>query len=165
MQGGRTPAVLPALAAALLSLAAGAACYPLLRGTGGGTLPAAVPAGQLPAALHALGFALLLLLVLRPWPRWQAPAVAAWAVLLCLAELAQLAAPAGPPPAGTAAAWAAAPGQLLAAHLGGTFDPLDLVASVLGAAAALCIHPPSAVPAAAYAGTGQSPASSGGSRP
>ena len=126
-----------ACAVAIGALLLGAAAYPLLRH---GAQPA-LWSGQLPALLHAFGFGVLLLVVLRPWPRCQGPVLVAWLVLLLGAECLQLG-PSAPQPADAVAArtvevWGLAdPQLLLRAHSGGTFDPLDLLATALGVLAA-----------------------------
>ncbi len=145
---------LRALATAAVALAIGAACYPLLRPA----LGLNAVTGALPAALHAFAFAVAFAVTLRPWPAARNATLIAWAGVLagfeCLqlagagapvaAALAAVAPQAADAAAGTAVdAAAGAVGRLLAAHLAGTFDPLDVLASLAGcAAAAALVQPP-----------------------
>jgi hypothetical protein len=99
-----------------------------------------VPVGQLPALLHAFAFGVLALMLLAPWPRAWLPATWAWAAALVLAECLQAS------PAGSAVAEFPG-GALWRAHVSGTFDPLDVAASVGGALAALLWFSPAARPA------------------
>jgi hypothetical protein len=134
------PGEIGTAAVAVLALLLGAACYPLLRGAA----PWLPGAGQLPALLHAFGFALLMLLVVRPWPTLRAAIAVGWFALLGIGEAVQLLDPVtvgavlsadGTWAAGSALQWV--PEQAILAHAAGTFDPFDLLASAVGVSGAL----------------------------
>lgn len=93
--------------------------------------------GQLPALLHAYAFTLLTVAVLGASRRHAACAAAGWAALGSLFEAGQLPAIAeGLSGALAGIGGIAGTGALSAYFTGGTFDPLDMCATALGALAA-----------------------------
>jgi hypothetical protein len=89
--------------------------------------------GNLPSFAHGFAFALLTCLLLPPRRRWLAAACAFWAVVDAGFEVLQLPALAQPLAAALRhAAWPSL--ETFAAYFAnGRFDPLDLLASTLGA--------------------------------
>lgn len=117
-------------AAAAMALAAGAVVY-LCRGFA--PLSALVAwTGALPTLLHAAAFTGLCLAVTRPWPRLAPLVCAFWIIVEGGFEVLQIDAVAGALQSSAAAARV----PFLAAHLRGTFDPLDVAAAVAGTLAA-----------------------------
>lgn len=98
-------------------------------------LPDAPPlAGQLPAMLHAYAFTLLSVVALGARRRHAAAAALAWTTAGCLLEMGQL--PAVASRLTVTLTEIGASGPLTAYFTGGTFDPLDICATALGAVAA-----------------------------
>jgi hypothetical protein len=117
---------------AALALVAGTALYLGARGAHP-WLPALAPwTGPLPTLLHTAAFVALTLAATRPWPRHALLAGAAWVLLEGGFEVLQI-----DPLARAMQARIGGDAPLLRAHLEGTFDPLDLLAALAGAALAV----------------------------
>ncbi len=139
----RTPARL-LTAAGVTALLAGALIYVLWRRPDSAALlPPALQLdlagkppliGQLPALLHAYAFTLLTVAALGMNRRRAAMAAGAWAALGCLFETGQL--PVVAQWVSRALAGIEGGGPFSAYFTRGTFDPLDICATALGALAA-----------------------------
>jgi hypothetical protein len=131
---------------AVLLLATGVAVYALDRGGAvyflhGWTVPAPETSifgtlgDHLPTFLHTLAFILITAAALRPWPRLIPGICAAWFVIECLFEFAQLAPFDGHIAAAVPSWFNGVPVLHITADyfVGGTYDALDIVSITLGA--------------------------------
>ena len=115
-------------AGALLALAAGVGVYLLARGQHPLLPVIAQWSGPVPTLLHTVGFVLLCLAVVAPWPKLAPAVCAGWLLLESASEALQIDAVAQSPILRSLAD--AAP--VVRAYLSGSFDPLDVVAAAAG---------------------------------